>query len=81
MESTMKGNPTMPTMVEQVQQGENDSWLTLIEQFWQATPYSKLIPLNPTEIIRALQQIWLAAIKTQTAHGPPTHTLCNNMRK
>ena len=63
IEDTMKGNPTMPTMVEHVQQGENASWLALIEQFWQATPYSKLIPLNPTEMIRALQQIWHAAVK------------------
>ena len=63
IESTMKGNPAMPTMVEHVQEGENDSWLTLIDQFWQANPYSKLVPLNPAEMIRALQQIWLDAVR------------------
>ncbi len=63
IESTMKGNPAMPTTVEHVQEGENDSWLTLIDQFWQANPYSKLVPLNPAEMIRALQQIWLDAVR------------------
>lgn len=63
IKSTMKGNTAMPTTVEHVQEGENDSWLTLIDQFWQANPYSKLIPLNPAEMTRALQQIWLDAVK------------------
>ena len=63
IESTMKGNPAMPTTVEHVQESENDSWLTLINQFWQANPYSKLVPLNPAEMIRALQQIWLDAVR------------------
>jgi hypothetical protein len=43
IESTMKGNPAMPTGVEHAQEGEKDSWLTLIDQFWQANPYSKLV--------------------------------------
>jgi polyhydroxyalkanoate synthase len=63
IESTMKGNPAMPTTVEHVQEGENDSWLTLIDQFWQANPYSKLVPLHPAEMTRALQQIWLDAVR------------------
>jgi polyhydroxyalkanoate synthase len=63
IESTMKGNPAMPTTVEHVQEGEHDSWLTLIDQFWQANPYSKLVPLNPAEMTRALQQIWLDAVR------------------
>jgi polyhydroxyalkanoate synthase len=63
IESTMKGNPAMPAGVEHVQEGEKDSWLTLIDQFWQANPYSKLVPLNPAEMIRALQQLWLDAVR------------------
>jgi polyhydroxyalkanoate synthase subunit PhaC len=63
IESTMKSNPVMRTTVERVQEGENDPWLTLINQFWQANPYSKLIPLDPAEMTRALQQIWLDAVK------------------
>lgn len=63
IERTMKGNLAMTTMVEHAQEGENDAWLTLIDQFWQANPYSKLVPLNPAEIIRALQQIWLDAVR------------------
>ena len=63
IESTMKGNPAMSTTAEHIQEDENDSWLTLIDQFWQANPYSKLVPLQPAEMIRALQQIWLDAVK------------------
>lgn len=63
IESTMKANPAMPTTAEHIQEDENDSWLTLIDQFWQANPYSKLVPLQPAEMIRALQQIWLDAVK------------------
>ena len=63
IESKMKGNPAMPTGVEHAQEGEKDSWLTLIDQFWQANPYSKLVPLNPAEMIRALQLIWLDAVR------------------
>src|SRR6202030_3634983 len=63
IESTMKGNPAMPKGVEHVQESENDGWLTLIDQFWQANPYSKLVPLNPAEMTRALQQIWLDAVR------------------
>lgn len=53
----------MSTTAEHIQEDENDSWLTLIDQFWQANPYSKLVPLQPAEMIRALQQIWLDAVK------------------
>src|SRR3984893_1943203 len=63
IERAMKDNPAMPTMVEHGQEGEQDAWLTLIDQLWQANPYSKLIPLDPAEMIRALQQIWLDALK------------------
>jgi polyhydroxyalkanoate synthase len=63
IESTMKGNPAMPTTVAHGQGGEKDPWLTLINQLWQTHPYSKLVPLDPAEMTRALQQIWLDAVK------------------
>ncbi len=63
IEQATKGNPAMPTGVGYAQEDEHDAWLALIDQFWQASPYSKLVPLNPAEMIRALQQIWLDAVR------------------
>ena len=63
IEHAMKGNSAMPTRGESVQEDGHDVWFTLIDQFWQANPYSKLVPLNPAEMIRALQQIWLDAVR------------------
>src|SRR6266849_8482985 len=60
IESTMKGIPAaqMPTG----QTLEEDPWIALIKQLWQANPYSKLLPIDPAEITRAFQQIWIDAI-------------------
>jgi len=41
---------------------KDDPWLRLIDEMWQANPYSKLIPLDPAEITRAFQQIWQDAV-------------------
>ena len=81
IESTMKANPAMSTTAEYIQEDENDFWLTLIDQFWQANPYSKLVPLQPAEMIRALQQIWLDAVRTRTVRRPRTAILCSSTRK
>jgi polyhydroxyalkanoate synthase len=40
-----------------------DPWLALIERLWQTTPYSKLIPVDPAEMTRAFQTVWLDAIR------------------
>ncbi len=40
-----------------------DPWLALIDQLWHTNPYSKLLPLDPTEITRAFQQVWLDAFQ------------------
>ena len=63
IESTMKGPPPLPASVEQAKEGGKDPWSTLIDQLWQANPYSKLVPLDPAEITRAFQQIWLDAAR------------------
>jgi polyhydroxyalkanoate synthase len=39
-----------------------DPWIELIDRLWEANPYSKLLPIDPGEITRAFQQIWIAAI-------------------
>ena len=63
IESTMKGHPAMHTTTEHAQEGGEDPWMVLIDQLWKAHPYSKLVPLDPVEITRAFQQIWLDAAR------------------
>src|SRR5438477_9864674 len=63
IESTMKGNPALQASVEQTAEGGKDPWIALIDQLWKANPYSKLVPLDPAEITRAFQQIWLDAAR------------------
>jgi len=63
VESTMKVPPPMFMPTGQAGEGEKDPWIALIDQLWQANPYSKLLPIDPAEITRAFQQIWLDALK------------------
>src|SRR6266700_1236792 len=63
VESNMNDNPVLQASAEQAAQGGKDPWLALINQLWQANPYSKLVPLDPAEITRAFQQIWLDAAR------------------
>src|SRR5438034_1375253 len=63
IESTMKGNPVLQASVEQAAEGGKDPWIALIDQLWRANPYSKLVPLDPAEITRAFQQLWLDAAR------------------
>jgi len=63
VESTMKVPQPMFTPTGQAGEGEKDPWIALIDQLWQANPYSKLLPIDPAEITRAFQQIWLDALK------------------
>ena len=52
----MQDNPAMSAVVEQSRVEEKDPWLALIDQLWEANPYSKLIPYDPAEVTRAFQQ-------------------------
>jgi polyhydroxyalkanoate synthase len=63
IEGTMKGNLALQTSFAQASEGEKDPWITLIDQLWQANPYSKLVPLDPAEITRTFQQLWLDAAR------------------
>jgi polyhydroxyalkanoate synthase subunit PhaC len=63
IESTMKGNPALQGNVGQAVEGGKDPWIALIDQLWKTNPYSKLVPLDPAEITRAFQQIWLDAAR------------------
>jgi polyhydroxyalkanoate synthase len=61
VESTMKVNPAVQMAAEYVQETgkDKDPWLTLIDQLWISNPYSKVLPVDPGEITRAFQQVWL----------------------
>ncbi len=63
IEQAMKGFLAIPATTEPANEGEKDSWLTFVDQLWQANPYSKLIALHPSEMLHALQQIWRDAVK------------------
>jgi len=63
IEETMKANPTLQASAGQGLEGGKDPWLTLIDQLWQANPYSKLVPFDPAGITRAFQQVWLDAMR------------------
>ena len=65
IESTMQALPVKQPEIGYGQREEEtrkDPWLTLIDRLWQANPYSKLLPIDPAEITRAFQQIWIDAI-------------------
>ncbi len=69
IEDTMKAYPGVPVHVETAQErstGE-DPWVVLIDQLWKANPYSKLLPIDPGEITRAFQRIWMAALTNPAA--------------
>jgi len=61
-ESTMKSYGTHETTAKQAQESKADPWIQLIDQLWKSNPYSKLLPMNPAEITRAFQQVWLNAL-------------------
>lgn len=61
-ESTMKNHGTSETSAKQAQENKDDPWIQLIDQIWKSNPYSKLLPMDPAEITRAFQQVWLNAL-------------------
>src|SRR2546426_6750622 len=63
IENTMQYYPAPQSVASQAKEDEKDPWITLIDQLWKANPYSKLVPLDPAEITRAFQQIWLDAAR------------------
>ena len=61
-ESTMKSYTAQETNSRQAQKSQDDPWIVLIDQLWKSNPYSKLLPMDPAEITRAFQQVWLDAL-------------------
>src|SRR5213082_1034924 len=65
IESSMQEHSARQAQTVYGQHGEEtkkDPWLTLINQLWEANPYSRLFPIHPAEMSRAFQQIWLDAV-------------------
>ena len=46
--------------------GQQDPWSEMIHRLWEANPYSRLLPVDPGEVVRTFQQIWLDAAKNPT---------------
>src|SRR5436305_7133059 len=62
IESTMKVQPPMFTPTGHVGEARKDPWIALIDQLWQANPFSKLLPIDPAQMTRTFQQLWLDAL-------------------
>src|SRR6266581_3626175 len=65
IESTMQALPVKQPEIgygQREEETKKDPWFTLIDRLWQTNPYSKLLPIDPAEITRAFQQIWIDAI-------------------
>src|SRR5436305_232807 len=65
IESTMQALPVKQPEIgygQREEETKKDPWFTLIDRLWQTNPYSKLLPIDPAEITRAFQQIWMDAI-------------------
>jgi hypothetical protein len=60
----MKGHPATSTTTGHTEKGGEDPWMALLDQLWQANPYSTLVPLDPVEITRAF-------LHQASHHRPP----------
>lgn len=66
IQKTMKGQPALKTSAHSAKESGKDPWIALINQLWQSNPYSTLLPVDPAEITRAFQQIWINAVSNPT---------------
>ncbi len=62
IENTMKVNPGTRRDYQHEWVDKKDPWITLIDQLWEANPSSKVLPVNPVEMMHAFQHIWLDAL-------------------
>jgi polyhydroxyalkanoate synthase len=74
LENSLKMQPAIPAAsVDLSQDKAKDPWLSMIDQLWQANPYTKLLPLDPAEVTRSFQQLWLNSltdpVKAWTQYG------------
>jgi polyhydroxyalkanoate synthase len=63
LESTLNGYPGGSAVGKTVGDDDQDPWITLIDRLWQANAFHSLVPIDPAEITRAFQQIWVDALR------------------
>jgi polyhydroxyalkanoate synthase len=63
IESTMTGKPPADMAAGDAEGEEKDPWIALIDQLWQANPYSSLLPIDPAEITHTFQRLWIDAMR------------------
>src|SRR5215475_2068905 len=61
------------TETEEGQDGEKNAWMILLRQHWKANPLSRIVPLDPAEIVCAFQSMWLDILDN------PVHTWSNSI--
>ncbi len=66
IEKTMSTYPSMQAFTRAGQDGKEDPWFTLINQLWEANPYSDLLPKDQGEILDTFQKVWLDTFSNPT---------------
>ena len=65
-DETTAGYPAEP-IVEGIAEAQHrrkeDPWVTLIDQLWEANPYSNVVPIDFGEILSIFQRVWLDALR------------------
>ncbi len=58
------------TFIEGIAQAQHkrkeDPWVTLIDQLWDATPASQVVPIDLGEILEVFQRVWLDTLRNPT---------------
>jgi len=63
VDNALGGYPATQVIAKAVQNGEEGPWITLIDQLWEASPYSNLLPIDPGNTLSIFQKIWLDSLK------------------
>ncbi len=66
VDNTLGGYPATQLLARVSQNGKNgkeDPWITFLDQIWEATPISNMLPIDPGEILSIFQKMWLDSLK------------------
>ncbi len=63
VDSTLGGYPATQVIARAAQNGKEDPWITFIDQMWEASPYSNMLPIDPGDTLSIFQKIWLDSLK------------------
>jgi polyhydroxyalkanoate synthase subunit PhaC len=74
VEATLRGSATRATAAAPPGRSDDkDPWGALAERLWEANPFTRLVPIDPGEVTRAFQQVWLDALR-RPDHAWATYT-------